>query len=74
MNFDLDDQFHEDGFSTELFDAMLGNPRDVLVRQLSNPISQMERDILPMLIDVLDSSAADRKRAHSEMFFRERNR
>ena len=72
MNLELAEQFRDEGEFTEMVDYVMGDPRKVLAQNLLNPKSNLERDLIPMLLDVLDGSADERTRAKTQLFFRGR--
>ena len=74
MNIDLHSQFYDDGTATRYLDAALGNPIETLKEQLRNPISRMERDVIPLLIEELEDMERKNRRVETSTRFYSRER
>lgn len=72
MNRDLFEGFYDDGTATRLFDKLLGDPLKTLRQQLEHPVSRMERDVIPLLIQDLEDMERRNREVHTEIHFRHR--
>jgi hypothetical protein len=63
---DIRRQFEGDHEVTEYLDEAQGNPREHLLRVLSNPKSNYERDMVGYMLEVLDKEARNREEVKAE--------
>lgn len=69
MSADSYRKFSDDGSFTATMDQALGNPRQTLIDQMAHPKSQMERDVLPLLVKELDDEADRRTQITTDTKF-----
>jgi len=62
-------KFQDDGAFTIQAEELLGGPRSVLVSQMMNPKTEMEREVIRLLLPELDREEADRQKISSEVRF-----
>ena len=74
LNRDMRERFYDDGYATQMLDRALGNPIETLMEQMKHPVSRMERDVIPLLIQDLENLEKERRQVYTDVRFYERER